>query len=146
MNFHRINEIHNLITKFPQKKDTINLLYNNHLENRTAVEIENILSSDNYLEMLDLISSYPTKKTFIEFKVEELLRKKQKDNTDFTKAMSENNIITLLVLFINNYNILKYLLLEKSKLELLLKENSEFINEAEKVFDLTVWKSKINRL
>jgi hypothetical protein len=138
------NEIHNLISKFPQKKDTINLLYNNHLENRTAVEIEKILSGDNYLKMLDLINSYPTKRTFIEFKVEELLRIKQKDNTDFTKTMSEDNIITLLVLFINNYNILKYLLLEKSKLELMLKENAEFINEAEKVFDLTIWKSKIN--
>ncbi len=137
-------EIQSLITKFPHKKDTINLQYNKNIENRITVEIENILSGDNYLKMLDLISSYPTKKTFIEFKVEELLRKKQKDNTDFTKALPENNIINLLVLFINNYNILKYLLLEKSKLDLLSNANSEFLIQAEKVFDLTVWKSTIS--
>ena len=67
---------------------------------------------------------------------------KQKE-WDSLSFITINDISVLIILYSQNHTILKYLLFEKAKRVLILKEDIESLNELENIIDLDIWKQTL---
>lgn len=136
------NEIQNLFAKFPENEIIITKIYNEYIENKIRMNVEKILNEGKFKKIIPIINRYPNKSKFIEMLVESYFCAKQKE-WDSLSFITINDISVLIILYSQNHTILKYMLFEKAKRVLILKEDIESLNELENIIDLDIWKQTL---
>ena len=136
------NEIQNLFTKFPEDEIIITKIYNECIENKIRMNLEKILNEGDFKKIIPIINLYPNKSKFIEILIESYFCAKQKE-WDSLSFITINDISVIIILYSQNHAILKYMLFEKAKRVLILKEDIESLNELENILNLDIWKQTL---
>lgn len=140
--YHQNNEhlIFDFSKKYPKYINTIDSILDKLTENHLDFEIGNSITQNTCMKIDEYLKRYPGKRLFIENKVANYLQQKQKNDFDIHQLMNDKDIIILIALFHNNYEILKYLIFEKAKRILVLNEENDFDELLNSFLDLEVWK------